>query len=64
MAVLDDPKFWEWLRKKEQRKSDQEFEQIPLYISVEVPKPNKPPETDPTDTKIDYTVDGSVIFEF
>jgi len=64
MTLLNDSKFWEWLKEKEQKeKNNQEFEQIPLYISVDLPKSEKRPEGDSSENELDYTVD-SVVYQF
>lgn len=65
MTFLNDENFWEWLKEKERKeKGSQESEQIPLYISIDLPKPAK---EEVSNESFDYEsdiMDGSVIFQF
>lgn len=67
METLNDPGFWEWLRKKDSEKSQNEFEPVPLYISVVIPpKPEKQQkkEDQSSEYEIDYSVDDGVVYQF
>jgi len=65
MAHLNDPRFWEWLKEKgREQTKNQEFEPIPLYISIDQPqKKNEIEKEDSAEGEIDYSIEDNIVYQ-